>query len=172
MLLRLNLPFIDLQFPLFNSNNAQDVNNTRSLREKVRTPIQRDIMLSTPPSTEAKRWEEVPNKENARVDELLSNIFNLGYLDKHVLSKLFTKGKGRYSLPFEVSQQEFGDWRKDKEDIGGFEYNSSFKNIIIKASGGPIHEYTVVVMFSMLETLVSRRTGYIVSLAPCKLSVI
>jgi hypothetical protein len=155
----------------FNSNDAIDMNNIRSSGRKVLTPIQKDIALSPPPSAEAKRWEEVPDKENARVDELLSNILKLGDLDKDVLTRLLTKGEGRSYLPFEVSQEEFDDWRKDKEDIGGFEYDSSLKNIIIKANGGPIHELTVGVMFSWLKDLTSRHSDYVASLAPRKLFV-
>jgi hypothetical protein len=63
-----------------------------------------------------------------------------------------------------VSFEEFEQWRYDKEEIGGFEYDSSLESIIIKADGGPLHESTVGALVHWLRSLASEHKGFRVSL--------
>jgi hypothetical protein len=55
----------------------------------------------------------------------MENIRNLEAFDKDQLSKLLARQEGRFELPFKVSRKQFEHWRSDKEEIGGFEYDSS-----------------------------------------------
>jgi hypothetical protein len=68
------------------------------------------------------------------------------------LSKLLARGEGRFQLPFKVSREQFEQWRSDKEEIGGFEYDSSLESIIVMADGGPLHERTVGALFKWLDS--------------------
>lgn len=86
----------------------------------------------------------------------------IGSVDKDQLSELLSRGGGRFKLP-NVSREEFDHWRSDKEEIGGFECNSSLKSII-KADSGPLHEGTVLALAKWLRSLASEHRGFRVSL--------
>lgn len=92
----------------------------------------------------------------------MENIRYLEAFDKDQLSKLLARQEGRFELPFEVSREQFEDWRSDKEEIGGFEYDSSIERIIIKADGGPLQVGTVSALALWLCSL--EHSGFSVSL--------
>ena len=124
--------------------------------------------MTSQPSAESKDLDETSDPDNDRVDRALAHIKNLKAFDGDELSKLLARGEGRYKLPFKVSRKEFDEWRSEKEEeieeIGGFEYDSSLENIIIKADGGPLHEGTVGALFHWLRSLASEHTEFRVSL--------
>jgi hypothetical protein len=64
-------------------------------------------------------------------------IRSLEAFDEDQLSKLLARQEGRFEIP-NISRKQFEEWRSDKEEIGGFEYDSSIERIIIKADGGPL----------------------------------
>ena len=70
----------------------------------------------------------------------------------------------RITLDFLVSFEDFAKWAIEMEEIGGFEYDSSTKRLIITADGGPIHESQVQLCWLTTLELDGAEAG----LAPCK----
>jgi hypothetical protein len=79
-------------------------------------------------SAKIKRCEAALDRDNAHVDRILEDIPELKSLGKVRLEQLLEK------------------WKADKEEIGGYEYNYSCEEIIIKADGGAVHQKTVQLM--------------------------
>jgi hypothetical protein len=99
--------------------------------------------------------------------KVVGDVTSLEVFGRDQLSKLLARQEGRFELPFKVSREQFEQWRSDKEEIeeiGGFEYDSSLENIIIKADGGPLHEGTVFALAKWLDSLASEHTEFRVSL--------
>ncbi|CZR65259.1 uncharacterized protein PAC_15159 [Phialocephala subalpina] len=62
------------------------------------------------------------------------------------------------------------EWTAGKEEIDGYQYDSSMQRLIITADGGPVHEYTASAMYSWLYALAQRNNRARANLAPsCKL---
>jgi hypothetical protein len=96
--------------------------------------------------------------------KVVGDVGSLEAFGRDQLWMLLVRQEGRFELPFKVSREEFEQWRPDKEDIGGFEYDSSLESIIIKADGGPLHAGTVSGLAFWFYSLVSEHTEFRASL--------
>jgi hypothetical protein len=96
--------------------------------------------------------------------KVVGDVGSLEAFGRDQLWMLLARQEGRFELPFEVSREQFEDWRSDKEEIGGFEYDSFHKSIIIKADGGPLQVGTVSALAFWLYSLASEHTEFRVSL--------
>jgi hypothetical protein len=95
---------------------------------------------------------------------VVGDVGSLEVFGRDQLWMLLARQEGRFELPFKVSRKQFEQWRSDKEEIGGFEYDSSIERIIIKADGGPPQVGTVSALALWLYSLASEHTGFSVSL--------
>ena len=94
----------------------------------------------------------------------MENIRSLEAFGRDQLWMLLARQEGRFELPFKVSREQFEQWRSDKEEIGGFEYDSSIERIIIKADGGPLQVGTVGALSFWLDSVASEHSEFRVSL--------
>ena len=126
------------------------------------TPVQQ-LGVPTPPQSAERRLGRISDTGSDLVDKAMDRVMNIRDVDKYRLLELLAKGEGRFEIR-NVTRKIFEKWRSDKEEIGGFEYDSSLKSIIIKADGGPLHEGTVGALYNWLRSLVSEDKGFRASL--------
>jgi hypothetical protein len=123
---------------------------TRPTDSKPHTPVNSPFLdefgMPTPQSTKGKRPDVPMDRDNALVDRILKKIPDLKSLGKVQLEQLLATEAGQIKLRFKVSPEEFKRWKANIEDIGGYEYNYSREEIIIKADIGAVHENTVQLM--------------------------
>lgn len=127
------------------------------------TPVQQLGVPTPPQPAESRRLRKISDKGSDLVDKAMDRVINIRDVDKDRLSELLAREEGRFEI-HNVSRKKFGKWRSDKEEIGGFEYDSSLKSIIIKAEGGPLHEGTVGALYNWLRSSVSEDKGFRASL--------
>jgi hypothetical protein len=78
-----------------------------------------------------------------KLDTPFDGIKSLEAFTVERLNEIIAKKAILITLSFTVSFKDIERWATNKEDIGGFEYDSSTKRLIITADGGPIHESQV-----------------------------
>ena len=103
-----------------------------------------------------------------RLDKPFDDIQSLEAFTVERLNKIIAEQAGRITLDFPVSFEEFKGWAVGKEEIGGYQYDSSIQRLIITADGGPIHEHTTGAMFVWLNSLAQKDNRVKASLAPRK----
>jgi len=103
-----------------------------------------------------------------RLDKPFDDIRSLEAFTVERLNKIIAEQAGRITLDFPVSFEEFKGWAVGKEEIGGYQYDSSIQRLIITADGGPIHEHTTGAMFVWLNSLAQKDNRVKASLAPRK----
>jgi hypothetical protein len=84
------------------------------------------------------------------------------------LNEIIAEQASRITLDFPVSFEVFEGWTVGKQEIGGYQYDSSIQRLIITADGGPVHEHTASAMYSWLHALAQRNNRVRANLAPCK----
>jgi hypothetical protein len=103
-----------------------------------------------------------------RLDKPFDDIQSLEALTVERLNEIIAEQAGRITLDFPVSFEDFEGWTVGKEEIGGYQYDSSIQRLILTADGGPVHEQTTGAMFVWLNSLAQKDNRVRASLAPRK----
>jgi hypothetical protein len=153
------------------ASDASNQSSTSSPQSVVVSPLNEILPITPANATFDATPSGMPTPltgKPERLDKPFDGIKSLEALTVERLNEIITEQAGRITLDFPVSFEDFKGWTVGKEEIGGYQYDSSIQRLILTADGGPVHEHTTGAMFVWLNSLAQKDNRVRASLAPRK----